>query len=157
MILIHFIATNEIKLIDWLMLMSFKSFSINHKCYTKPSLYLITHKKSLNLFILFSQNNFYLLKLVYIQEIFIKIMHQCVNNNCKRNERCLSNESFSFHIFFLYFFIVITPLCKDLPNFIFFLSECYNVNSVTHSFNNYWSDLDHKAVKKVIQQWINTK
>jgi hypothetical protein len=34
------------------------------------------------------------------------------------------------------------------PSKIFILSECYNVNSVTHSFNNYWSDLDHKAVKK---------
>jgi len=74
-------------------------------------------------------------------------MHQCVNNNCKRNERCLSNESFSFHIFFS--FVVVTLHCaKTFQKKKFFLSECYNVNSVTHSFNNYWSDLDHKAVKK---------
>lgn len=53
-----------------------------------------------------------------------------------------------FHFtFFFSFFIVVTLECaKTFQNF--FLSECYNVNSVTHSFNNYWSDLDHKAVKK---------
>ena len=53
--------------------------------------------------------------------------------------------------FISHFFLLLhrrhSPLCKDLPKK-FFLSECYNVNSVTHSFNNYWSDLDHKAVKK---------
>lgn len=136
-ILIHFIVDfiEEKKLIDWLMLMSFKSFSIKYWALTinvtqKPSLYLITQKES-KYFISFLKIISTFLSSYISKKSSSKSCISASTTTVKGMRDVYRTKVFQFTFYFLSFSSSSSSLhCAKTFQF-FFWSECYNVNSVT--------------------------